>query len=39
MPRLTEEALRNASATMQSDPAEKLKWLEVVEKLLKPEAA
>jgi hypothetical protein len=38
MPRLTEEALRNASATMQSDPTEKLKWLEVVEKLLKPDS-
>src|ERR1700693_2663988 len=38
MPRLTEEALRNASATMQSDPTEKLKWLEVVEKLLEPDS-
>jgi hypothetical protein len=38
MPRLTAEALRDASATMQSDPTEKLKWLEVVEKLLKPDS-
>jgi hypothetical protein len=38
MPRLTEEALRNASATMKSDPTEKLKWLEVVEKLLEPDS-
>ena len=38
MPRLTQEALRNASATMKSDPTEKLKWLEVVEKLLEPDS-
>lgn len=38
MPRLTEEALRDASATMQSDPTEKLKWLEVVKKLLEPDS-
>jgi DNA repair exonuclease SbcCD ATPase subunit len=34
MPRLTEDALRTASQKMHSDPARKLEWLEVVEKLL-----
>jgi hypothetical protein len=38
MPRLTEAALRDASATMQNDPSEKLKWLEVVRELLKADS-
>ena len=38
MPRLTEAALRDASATMQDDPSEKLKWLEVVRELLKADS-
>ncbi len=38
MPRLTEEALRNATARMESDPTKKLKWLEVVESLLEPDS-
>src|SRR5205807_773570 len=38
MPRLTEAALRDASATMQNDPSEKLKWLQVVRELLKADS-
>jgi hypothetical protein len=38
MPRLTEQALQNASSSMKSDPARKVDWLEVVEKLLKPDS-
>jgi hypothetical protein len=37
MPRLTEEALRFASEKMASNPIQKLEWLEIVEKLLKPD--
>jgi len=37
MPRLTEDALREASREMKSDPTRKLEWLQVMEKLLKPD--
>ena len=37
MPRLTEEALRDASNSMDHDPAGKLEWLNVIEQLLEPD--
>lgn len=38
MPRLTEDALRIASQKMDNEPARKLQWLEVIEKLLQSES-
>ena len=37
MPRLTEGALRDASNSMDHDPAGKLEWLNVIEQLLEPD--
>ena len=40
MPRITEESLRDATAVLNNakDSVKKLQWLEVIEKLLKPES-
>jgi hypothetical protein len=38
LPRLTQDALREASRKLKNDPAQKLEWLEIVAELLLPDS-